>query len=72
MIDDARNALRAAGWSAGDILLITPKGALWAACAYQGEQRIIAKAESQADAWREALAMALKLSGQSAEPSPAE
>jgi hypothetical protein len=72
MIDDAANVLRAAGWSAGDMLLIRPNGTFWLVYAYRGEHRIVAKAESQVDAWREAVAMALKLSGRSAESPPAE
>ena len=44
----------AAGWSVGDVRLLTVAGAVWQVDASNGRQTIIARAPSQAEAWAEA------------------
>ena len=53
--DDAHTRLHDAGWSVGDIQTIDLAGrCVWHVYAHRAEQRILARAPSQAEAWREA------------------
>ena len=56
-IDAWQAQLHDAGWSIGDMTVYTPAGLAWMVYGCRGEQRIIAKAAKQADAWREAAKM---------------
>lgn len=63
-IDDVQDALHATGWSIDEAPdEPRPHGTLWQVIIHRGERKIMAKATSQADAWREALSVA--------EPRPA-
>lgn len=58
--DAAYSLLHAVGWSIGDTAYTDPDiGRLvWMVYCHRGEQQVIAKAESQAAAWNEAVRMA--------------
>jgi hypothetical protein len=57
-VDDYAAELRRLGWSAGDVLVHSEDGSQWMVYAHRGEERIVAKARSQTDAWREASRLA--------------
>ncbi len=58
-IDDAHSQLHAAGWSIGDIATLDFAGRrVWHVYGHRGEQRILARAPTQAEVWREALQQA--------------
>ena len=58
--DAAYSLLHAAGWSIGDTAYRDPDSGrpVWLVYCHRGEQQIIAKAESQAAAWNEAVRLA--------------
>ncbi len=63
-IDDAQANLHLAGWSVGDIQTLDLEGCtVWHVYAHRGEQRILARAPTQAEAWREAWRQAESLDG---------
>jgi hypothetical protein len=47
--DEARCALRSAGWSVGDKLVETPEGHMWHVYARRGIHKIVAKDESRTE-----------------------
>ena len=58
-IDDAHARLHAHGWSVGDIATLDFAGRrVWHVYAHREEQRILARAPTQAEAWAEAWRMA--------------
>jgi hypothetical protein len=59
--DACEKELHAAGWSIGDLAIHTPTGVVWMVYARRGEQRIVAKAPKQADAWRAAAKMMVRV-----------
>ncbi len=56
-VDAWEKELHAAGWSIGDMAIYLPAGVVWMVYGHRGEQRIVAKAPQQADAWRQAAKM---------------
>lgn len=61
-VDDAEAILKAGGWSCGDMLCRTAAGkVLCLVLANRGEHRIVAKAETQAEAWTAAAEQASRL-----------
>ena len=56
--DDAYQRLHLAGWSVGDVCFLENDRRMWMVYAHRGEQKIVAKAPSQSDAWCRASAMA--------------
>ena len=58
--DAAYSLLHAVGWSIGDTAYRNPatRRLVWMVYCHRGEQRIVAKAQSQAAAWNEAVRMA--------------
>src|SRR5262249_3975930 len=60
--------LHAAGWSVGDVRVLTPSGALWLVTGYNGENALRAEGLTQAEAWARACeqARALGMLGRSA------
>jgi hypothetical protein len=60
-VDAWQADLREAGWSIGDMAILTPAGLAWMVFGQCGDERIVAKAPTQADAWREAARMALRI-----------
>jgi hypothetical protein len=59
--DTSQAKLHDAGWSVGEIAVRTPAGAVWMVYCHRGDQRIVAKASNQEDAWREAAEMVKRL-----------
>ena len=63
-IDDAHAQLHAAGWSVGDIATSDLAGRrVWNVYLYRGEQRILARAPTQTEAWAEARRMVEGMDG---------
>lgn len=60
-VDAWQGELREGGWSIGDVSVFTPAGLVWMVFGHCGDQRIVAKAPTQVDAWREAARMALRI-----------
>ena len=60
-VDVWQTELREAGWSIGDMAVLTPAGLIWIVFGHCGDQRIVAKAPTQADAWREAARMSVHI-----------
>ena len=60
-VDAWQAELRKAGWSIGDMAVLTPTGLAWMVFGHCGDQRIVAKAPMQADAWREAARMSVQI-----------
>ena len=65
--DEPLARLHAAGWSVGDVRLLTAEGARWLVSGSNGENRIRALADTQAEAWQRAAeqARALAMLGRS-------
>jgi hypothetical protein len=59
--DTSQAKLHDAAWSVGEIAVQTPAGAVWMVYCLRGDQRIVAKAPRQTDAWREAANMVSRL-----------
>lgn len=59
--DDVHEQLHAAGWSSGDIAHKRDGRLLWMVFAQHGEERIVARAETQTDAWRLACGYGTRL-----------
>jgi hypothetical protein len=53
--------LHRAGWSVGDVLLLTDDGPVWLVTGANGENSIEARAATQAEAWHRAAAQARSL-----------
>jgi hypothetical protein len=53
-IDECAAELRRLGWSVGDTLIRTDDGLRWVVYCHRGEDRVVTKAQSQSEAWREA------------------
>ena len=60
-IEQCQTDLHKLGWSVGDALIRTDDGLRWVVRCHRGEERVVAKASSQSDAWREARRMALPI-----------
>ena len=60
-VDESFARLHAAGWSVGDVRLLTAAGPRWLVTATNGENRIRASALTQAEAWHQAAAQAWEL-----------
>lgn len=60
-VDAWEKELHGAGWSVGDMAIYSPAGVAWMVYARRGEQSIVAKAPNQADAWREAAKMMVRV-----------
>src|SRR5262245_26053875 len=54
-VDESLAHLHSAGWSVGDVRLLTPSGARWLVSGANGENAIKAEGVSQAEAWARAL-----------------
>ena len=57
-IDDSQADLQRLGWSVGDALVCSETGPLWMVYAHRNEERVVVKATSQTEAWRETRRMA--------------
>jgi hypothetical protein len=62
-IDACQARLHAAGWSIGDMAVRTSKGMMWVVFAHRGDERVVARAQRQAAAWKEAVRLALGTNG---------
>jgi hypothetical protein len=64
--------LHTAGWSVGDVRVLTPTGPRWHVSGVNGENVIEATGETQAEAWHRAAeqARSLGMLGRSANTSP--
>ena len=60
-VDAWQAELREAGWSIGDMAILTPAGLAWLVFGHCGEHRIVAKAPTQTDAWREAARLSVQI-----------
>jgi hypothetical protein len=56
--DDSFARLHAAGWSAGEVRLLTLGALLWQVDGTNGENAILARAATQAEAWHRACQQA--------------
>jgi hypothetical protein len=54
-------ALKAAGWSVGEVYLLTGGGPLWCVDGRNGENLLLAHAATQAEAWHKAVEQARSL-----------
>src|SRR5262249_54833510 len=59
--DESFARLHAAGWSVGDVRILTPSGPLWLVTGTNGENAVNAEAVSQAEAWARACEQARAL-----------
>jgi hypothetical protein len=59
--DESFNRLHAAGWSVGDVRVLTQTGHLWRVSGANGENAIDATGETQAEAWFRAAEQARTL-----------
>lgn len=57
-VDRAQRLLRILGWSYGDMSHFDGIATIWQVYAHRDEQRIVARAFGQAQAWDEALRLA--------------
>jgi hypothetical protein len=60
-VDASCAALHQLGWSCGDLAFDVRERPVWQVFAHKGEQKIVTRAASQADAWWAAVDQALKL-----------
>jgi hypothetical protein len=58
-IDECAAPLHAAGWSVGETCSLTDAGIVWQVDDTNGESRLLARAPTQAAAWREAYEQAV-------------
>jgi hypothetical protein len=67
-VDDSFARLHAAGWSVGDVRLLTAAGPRWLVTGTNGENGLRAEGDTQAEAWQRAReqARALGMLGRSA------
>ena len=56
--DEAHDKLKALAWSCGDVAFYRDGRKVWQVYAHRGEQRVIAEALTQGEAWIEAARMA--------------
>jgi hypothetical protein len=59
--DESFALLHVAGWSVGDVLFLTADGAVWLVTGTNGENKIEARAATQAEAWHLAAEQARSL-----------
>jgi len=52
--DESFTRLKRAGWSVGDVRILTPAGPIWLVTGANGENVIEACGETQAEAWHRA------------------
>src|SRR5262245_8789029 len=57
-VDESFALLHAAGWSVGDVGVLTPSGPRWLVTGTNGENALHAEGVSQADAWAHAVEQA--------------
>lgn len=50
-IDSYSDTLHRAGWSSGDLSFNNGERLVWQVYAYRGDQRIVARASTQSEAW---------------------
>jgi hypothetical protein len=62
-IDACQARLHGEGFSIGDMAVRATKGTMWVVFAHRGKERLVAKARTQATAWREAVRIALGTNG---------
>ena len=62
--NDDYNRLHSAVWSIGDVCYLDNGRRVWMVYAHRGEQKIVAKAPTQTEAWRRACTMAAKIERQ--------
>ncbi len=60
-VDTCAAALHCLGWSCGDLAFDEGNGLVWQVFAHNGEQKILVRAASQADAWSAAADQASEL-----------
>ena len=60
-VDAWQSELREADWSIGDMAVLAPAGLFWMVFGQCGDQRIVAKAPTQAEAWREAARLSVQI-----------
>jgi hypothetical protein len=54
-VDDSFARLHAAGWSVGDVRLLTAAGPAWLVTGTNGENAVNAQGQTQAEAWHRAV-----------------
>ena len=59
--DDAYARLHSSGWSVGDLSYWEDGRRVWMVYVHRGEQKIVARADSQLDAWVRAQRMAAEI-----------
>jgi hypothetical protein len=60
-VDECLARLKRAGWSLGEVRVLTPTGLVWLVDSTNGENRLEARCPTQAEAWRQALEQAKAL-----------
>jgi hypothetical protein len=56
--DESFARLKRAGWSVGDVLILTPTGAAWLVTGANGENVLESRGATQAEAWHQACQQA--------------
>jgi hypothetical protein len=57
-VDESFARLRAAGWSVGEVRILTAEGLAWLVCGSNGENLISARGATHAEAWHRACQQA--------------
>ena len=57
-VDESFARLRRAGWSVGDVRLLTADGPAWVVSGHNGENAVSARGATQAEAWHRACQQA--------------
>jgi len=57
-VDDSFARLRSAGWSVGDVRILTAEGPRWLVTGSNGENALSARGRTQAEAWHGACQQA--------------
>lgn len=60
-VDAGANALHQRGWSCGDMEFNDARTAVWQVYAHRGDQRIVARAPTQNEAWAAAVEQSTKI-----------
>ena len=59
--DQSLTSLHDLGWSCGDVAFYEDKGIVWVVYAHRGDQKVVARAPLQRDAWDSAAEQAERL-----------
>jgi hypothetical protein len=59
-IDDCHSRLKSLGWSVGDACIVENGQRFWQVFCQKGDQKVVARAGSQTEAWRAAVGLAEK------------